>query len=249
MTWQAIMGLIATIALCIPVIFIIAFKLWTYRSFAALLIYYIGILTYNLFVEGYLPASYTLIHYWGIFTNLLEVPLLLIFLSYSCPSQRGFKCIKYLFFGYIAFEIVVMSITGLNTNGLTYTIGPGLLIIFILCFRYFIRYAIITIQHDKAIGKTFMIGGLLLGFCLYIVLYIIFYIVKTDQTVGVNFMYNAATANSAILMAIGLFIERKRINKVKELKITRRELYEMYKDNPPQGGNLPYLDFDREAWN
>ena len=52
MTWLEVMGLISTIALFVPIIIIFALRLAWYKSFPALLAYYIIVFGYNLLSLG-----------------------------------------------------------------------------------------------------------------------------------------------------------------------------------------------------
>jgi hypothetical protein len=88
MTWNAMMGLISTIALSLPIIMIIATKLPTYKSFPALALYYLVVVTYNLLTEGYIKASAGFIDAFGIANNLLDAPLMLTFLTYFTSSMK-----------------------------------------------------------------------------------------------------------------------------------------------------------------
>jgi hypothetical protein len=53
-------------------------------------------------------------------------------------------------------------------------------------------------------------------------------------------------------MSAGLLFEWKRVEKIKELKITRKELTDIYKDTNMTAQKrtaIIDLDFDNEAWN
>ena len=202
--------------------------------------------------EGYIQISEDVIFYWGIINNMLDVPLMLIFLTYFSPSKKYTQRMMILLLGFIVFELSVMFVTGFNVNGLTIILGPGLIIIAGFCLQFFIRHATMAIEHRKATGKAFIAGSLLFGYGCFSILYILFYIVKTDQVEDTFLIYFMATSISAILMSTGLIIEWRRIKKIKELKITRRELSEIYKDTnmaAPKRTALLDLDFDKEAWN
>ncbi len=153
---------------------------------------------------------------------------------------------------FVLFELIVMIVTKFSVNGLTIILGPGLIIIAGFCLHFFIRYATMTIEHGKATGKAFIAGSMLFAYGCFSIIYVFFYIIKTEQIEDTFLIYFIATSVSALLMSTGLIIEWKRIKKIKELKITRKELSEMYKDTnmaaPKRTAKLD-LDFDKEAWN
>ena len=215
MTWNTIMGFISSFALFIPIAIILLLKLGSYRSFAALLIYYSSVIIFNLMSEGYIPTDRAITYYWGVTNNMLDVPLMLTFLTYFRPSKKYTQRMKIL--------------------------GVA-----------FVLYATMAIEHGKATGKAFITGSMLFAYGCFSILYVLYYIRKTEQTEEAYLIFFIATSISALLMSTGLIIEWKRIKKIKELKITRKELSEMYKDTnmaAPKRTAIVNLDFDKEAWN
>lgn len=252
MTWNTIMGFISSFALFIPIVLILVLKLGTYRSFAALLIYYSSVFIYNLLTEGYIKSHEDVVYFWGMANNLLDVPLMVIFLTYFSPSKKYTQRMKILLLAFVLFEIVVLFVTGFNVEGLTIILGPGVIIIAGFCLQFFIRYAKVAIEHKKGTGKALIAGSLLFAYGCFSILYIIFYIIKTDQIADTFLIYFMATTISATLLSIGLYYESLRIKKIKEIKITRKELSDLYKDTnmaAPRRTAMLDLDFDKEAWN
>lgn len=252
MTWNTIMGFVSSFALFIPIVLILILRLGSYRTFPALLFYYSSVFIYNLMTEGYIQVNDNTIRYWGIINNLLDVPLMLIFLTYFSLSPVFKQKMKILILGFIAFEVIVIIVTGFTINGLTIILGPGLVLISAFCLHFFIRHATMAIEHRKSTGKALIAGSLLFAYSCFSILYIMFYIVKTDQVEDTFLIYFISTTVSALLMSAGLVFEWKRVKKIKELKITRQELSEMYKDTNMAARNrtaMLDLDFDKEAWN
>jgi hypothetical protein len=63
-------------------------------------------------------------------------------------------------------------------------------------------------------------------------------------------IYFIAASLSSIIMCIGLTIERKRIQKLQELKVTRKELSTIYTETKRAAPlRTAILDFDRDQWN
>lgn len=63
-------------------------------------------------------------------------------------------------------------------------------------------------------------------------------------------VYFISTSLSAFLMCIGLVVEQKRIRKLKELMVTRKELSSLYTETKRAVPlRTAMLDFDREQWN
>ena len=83
MTWNSIMGFISSIALFLPIFFILVLPAGLHTEvFLHCCIYYTIVFIYNLMTEGYIqpnPELYLLLG--DLFNNLLDAPLMLI-LSY-----------------------------------------------------------------------------------------------------------------------------------------------------------------------
>ena len=251
MTWNSVMGIVSSVALFCPVFFILVLRLGAYRTFPALLFYYATVFIYNLMTEGYVAAGPELILYWGLFNNLLDTPLMLFFLIYFSTSAGFTKRIKILIGVFVLFEILVVTLMGLNTDAITVILGPGILILCGLFMYFFIRQTKITITHRKGTGKALMAAALLFAYGCYGIIYLMYYIFKTPFIEDTFLVYFLVVTFSSLLVSTGIIVEEKRIRKLNELKLTRRELLDIYagekKGVPLQRKAM--LDFDREQWN
>lgn len=244
------MGFISSIALFLPIFFILALRLGGYRSFPALLIYYISVFIYNLLTERYIIAHTDIVHYWGITNNLLDVPLMLSFLTYFSTSPAFTRSMKITILAFVLFETIVITIKGLNVDALTIILGPGLLIVFGFCLSFFIRQTKITIMHRKATGKSLIAASLLFAYGCYTIIYLMYYVFKTPYVADTFLVYFLVATFSSLLMCAGIIIERKRVQKLNELKTTRKELSDIYKNaNTAAPARVAMLDFDKEQWN
>lgn len=251
MTWNSIMGIVSSVALFLPFLFILVLRLGAYRTFPALLVYYASILVYNLMTEGHIAASPEQVRYWGLANNMLDTPLMLTFLLYFSPSHVFSKRIKLLIVTFIVFELTVVTFMGLNADAITVMLGPGILILISLCLYFFIRQTKITIMHKKATGKALIAASLLFAYGCYGILYLMYYVFKTPYIDDTFLIYFLVVTLSSVLITIGIIVEEKRIRKLNELKITRQELTDIYaaeKKAVPMK-RTAMLDFDRDQWN
>jgi hypothetical protein len=209
MTWNSVMGLISTFALFLPIFFILALRLGGYKSFPALLIYYISVFVYNLFTEGYIKAPANFIHYWGLSNNLLDAPLMLSFLTYYSTSPVFTRRIKITLGAFLLFELGVLLAEGLNVNAITIIMGPGLLLVFGLCLSLFIRQTKITIMHRKATGKAFIAAALLFAYGCYTLIYLMYYVFRTPHVDDTFLVYFLVVTFSSLLMCTGVINEKK----------------------------------------
>lgn len=251
MTWNSVMGFISSIALLCPILTILALRLGTYRTFPILLFYYTSVLVYNLMTEGYIAVGTDLVNYWGLANNLMDAPLMLMFLTYFSPSTQFTTRIKWLMAAFVLFEIIVVSIAGLNTDAITIILGPGVSIILLICIYFFIRQTKIAITHRKATGKAVIAASLLFAYGCFGLIYLMYYVFKTPYVEDTFLVYFLVATVSSVMMSAGIIIEEKRIRKLTELRITRRELSDIYADEkkaiPLRRTAL--LDFDRDLWN
>lgn len=251
MTLYELMGTISSVALFLPVFFILVMRMGNYGTYPALLLYYLCVLVYNLFVQGQLSAPPQLIHYWGLTNNVLDAPLMLIFLSYLYPSQEFIRKMKLITMAYVLFEVIVIAVLGYNVAAMTILLGPGILIVAGFGVYFFVRFAKQAIESMKSVGKAFIGASLVLGYGSYLLIYVMFYLVKTNEVTDTFLLYYMVSIITSSLLTTGIIFEGKRVKKLRELRITRHELHEIYKDvviKAPRR-RAPMLDFDRELLN
>jgi hypothetical protein len=250
MTWNSVMGFISTITLFLPILLLLAFRLGTYRSFPFLVVYYSMVFVYNLMTEGFIQANAGLFHGWGLFNNLLDAPVMLLFLTYFSPSTTFTKRLKLFIVSFFLFETTVVLLVGFNVDAITIILGPGLLTVFALCLYLFIRLSKIAVINRKAIGKTLITASLAFAYGSYFILYMLYYVFKTPHIADTFLIYFLVTTFSSLFLCAGIIFERKRIQKLFELKKARKELLDVYKDTTKA---IPFrtamLDFETESWN
>jgi len=244
------MGFISSFALFLPIFFILALRLGGYKSFPALLIYYFSVFVYNLFTEGYIQAPAEFVRYWGLSNNLLDVPLMLAFLIYYSTSAAFTRRMKISILAFVLFEATTVLVRGLNVDAITIIMGPGLLLVFSLCLSLFIRQTKITILHRKATGKAIIAAALLFAYGCYAIIYLMYYVFRTPHVADTFLVYFLVVTFSSLLLCAGIIIERKRVQKLNELKTTRKELSDIYTETGKAApARAAMLDFDRDPWN
>jgi len=249
MNLNSTFGLIASIALFLPIILLLLCRLCSYRSFPALLAYYAVVFAYNLFQKGYLHGTPALVGNWNVVNNLLDAPLMLLFLTYFSGSPLLTKKMKILIVSLLVFEIIVISIVGFNNTAVTIFLGPGLILVFGFSLHFFVRQAKITIAHHKAIGKAIISAALLFAYGGYLIIYLMYYVFQTPFVDDTFLVYYLVVTLSSILMGVGIVTERKRVQKLSELLQTRKELTAIYSNQPAVTSlRKVALDFDKDPW-
>lgn len=250
MSWSSTLGLISSIALFLPVFFILVFKLGGYKTFPALMIYYLIVFSHNLLQLKYIDPGNNVTHYWGIANNLLDAPLMLSFLTYFCNSPVLSKRMKMVIGSFLLFEAVVIVIKGLNVEAITIIMGPGLILVIGFCLHFFVRQSKFTLMNGKGMGKAIIAASLVFAYGCYAIIYVMYYLFKSQYVEHTFLVYFLVTTFSSLLLSTGIIIERKRITKLNEVKTARKELAAIYKDSvsPATFRHGPMLDFDKEPW-
>jgi hypothetical protein len=248
------MGLASTIALALPIITLIISRLGWYRSLLALLAYYAIALTYNLITLGYVNISKESAFYFGTVANLLDAPLILLFLSYFSKTASYRKKLITLTYCFIGFEIIVLVIYGFSVKTSTVILAPGLAVILVLSILFFIHQVKIAVVYQKAVGKAIMITSLLVAYAGYAFVYAVYYLIEQPYKNDARLIFYLITIITSIPMAIGVFFERKRVRHLAELRTTRKELKAIYGEDNTAPSVPPSLDaivfnMDNEKWN
>src|SRR5690606_15964292 len=166
MNWHFFISIFSAFALSLPVILIISLRLYTNKSFLALGFHYLLAFVYNLMTAGVLSTTISLRRNFAITNNLLDIPLLLIFLLFFTRSCRLSKQLVTGLVAFIIFEIISIIIAGYSITSATIILGPGILIIVCFSFYFFLKH--IQVQDSPSeTGKIVMLCCLLFSYGSY----------------------------------------------------------------------------------
>jgi hypothetical protein len=229
MNLNSAIGIISSIALIIPVILILALRLFTNKSFLALAIYYLIVSVQNLMTQNVIITPKWFYNSLGIINNFLDAPLMLIFLVFFSVSALMTKRITASIFIFLGFEAIILIFYGFTVKSVRIILGPDIAIVLTLSFIFFLRNVRLAITNSKSLGKAIMVSSVLLSYTIFSVVYIFYYLIKNAQYKDDAYLiYYLVTILSAFIMSIGILIENKRIKKLGELKHTRKELATIY---------------------
>src|SRR4249919_3075741 len=96
MNWFEVTGILSTSALFLPVISTLALRLAWYKSFPALLAYYILMFGFNFLSLAYFQTNKTFLYYYGVSINFLDAPLMLTFMTYFSKTAAFRRKMKML---------------------------------------------------------------------------------------------------------------------------------------------------------
>ena len=247
------MGLASTVALASPIILLLITKLTWYKSFPALFFYYFFILSYNFLLLGYINIDKDFKYYFGVFCNLADTPLILLFLLYFSKTIVFRKRLRIAILGFILFEMAIVAIYGFTTRATTIILAPGLLTTLAISSVFFVHQVKIAVVYHKAAGKAIMVASLLFAYVGFCFVYSVYYLIKPVYKDDAHLVFFLITIFSSLAMAIGIFIERKRVNQLQELQTTREELKAIYGEQGVKKMANPFeaavINFDKEQWN
>ena len=245
MNWLAAIGIISSVALLLPVIIIIIFGFLRYKNYQALLMYCLLAFVYNLMTEEIITTPGNIVKTWGIINNLFDVPLMLLFIMlFSTSAAQTFRLKIYLAV-FVCFELIVIFLYGLSIKTITIVMGPGLLLILIIAAFFFFLKVKQSIIHKKAIGRAFLTAAIVFAYGCFSFIYIMHYILALPDVSNIFLIYHLVTIVYCSLLSAGLIIEKKRVKKLGELQVTRKELMQFFNDErkpvtPRDSGNAQW---------
>ena len=161
--------------------------------------------------------------------NILEVPLMLLFLTFFSTSALMTKRIKTCIYIFLGFEAIILLVFGFNVKAIRIILAPDIALIVAISFSFFIRYVRLSVSNTKSLGKAVMASSVFISYVLFSIVYVFYYLIKNQQyQVDAELIYYLVSILSAILMSIGILIENKRFKKLDELRHTRKELATIY---------------------
>jgi len=235
MNWQSAIGILSTIALFAPLCIMLVTGLIRYKQYLPLFIYGILAFGFNLMTEHLVYVPKTIERYYGIINNLTDMPLMLAFLAFQIVSPVQVKRIKILVVLYIAFEIVMIFLSGITVKTITVTMGPGLLIVFGYALYYFVYTVKRSFTHNKYISKAIIASALSFAYGCFFIIYLMHYVYTLGDLPNLFLIYYFITIIYCALLSVGLYLESKRKRRLEELLVTRKELRQFFSDDKKQG--------------
>jgi hypothetical protein len=153
---------------------------------------------------------------------------MLTFLTYFSKTAVFRKRLKIMIPVFFLFELIVIAAVGFNRDAVTIVLAPGLVLVVSLSLLFFIHQVKITVVYQKAAGKAMIAASLLFAYGGYTFVYIVYNLLKTNYKVDTFFVYYIVSILSSLLLSTGIYMERKRVRQLNELKVAREELKVIY---------------------
>jgi hypothetical protein len=197
---------VTTVLFLVPVFFIIKKKLYMHTSFTAILIYYIIAMAGNIMHLNLFPISESAARSLIIIDNLLDGPLVLLFLIFFCPTIIAEKAVRYTLYVLTLFALVLVFANGFNKQTITVTLGPGMLFILVYAFYLFTQRIGGAFYEKNEVAFVLLLSGLLVAYTGYIIVYFFNYVLGgTNDMESLMLLYDLTTILSLILSGIGYY--------------------------------------------
>lgn len=197
---------LTTALFLVPVFFIIKKKLYLHISFAAILVYYIITLAVNAMHLHIFPILENMTNSLIIIDNLLDGPLVLLFLIFFCPTLLTEKAVRYTFYILSLFAVVMVLVNGFNKQTITVTLGPGMLFILVYAFYLFTQRIGGAFYEKNEVAFVLLLTGLLVAYTGYIIVYFFKYVLGGNNDMqSLMLLYDLTTILSLIVSGIGFY--------------------------------------------
>lgn len=193
-------------------------------SFLALAFYLAQIVFLDLVSTKVIQLGDLTTFYLGTVNNLLDAPLILVFLLYFSKSEKTNKLIFISIGILLVYDLILYLTMGLTNRFLTFVIGPGLFVVTAFAFYFFVDQLKAAMYHRKEVGKAFISGGLVFTYACFLFIYIMFYVLNSDHLMDIYMIYHITFMVLAVSLITGIaIIMRTKFIKPKPAPRLRKE--------------------------
>lgn len=193
-------------------------------SFLALAFYILQVAFLDLASTGLIKLGDLAAFYIGTFNNLLDAPLMLVFMLYFSKSEKINKLIYTSIVCLFLYDIIIYFMFGLTNKFLTFVIGPGLFVVTVFAFYFFVDQLKAAMYHKKEVGKAFISGGLVFTYACFLFIYVMYYVLQSRHLKDIYMIYHITYIVFALSLIIGnAIIMKARFVKPKPVQRLKRE--------------------------
>jgi hypothetical protein len=193
-------------------------------SFLALAFYLAQIVFLDLVSTKVIQLGDLTTFYIGTVNNLLDAPLILIFLLYFSKSEKINKLIYISIGALLIYDLIIYLTMGLTNRFLTFVIGPGLFVVTAFAFYFFVDQLKAAMYHRKEMGNAFISGGLVFTYACFLFIYMMFYVLNSDHLMDIYMIYHITFMVLAVSLITGIaIIMRTKFIKPKPAPRLRKE--------------------------
>lgn len=216
-------GFLSLFCFGLPVVVIMAYRLYRHTSLIALAAYYLLTLAHCLSAPSVPPVP-DFNNSFDVAYTYLEIPLVLMALLFFCPVKQRQQPMQRLIVLFTVYELGVLVVAGFTARASLFIMVPGLVVVLAYSTYLFVRQLRFTCLHGKNWGRVLMLAAILFSYGTYgSVIYHLLMQKNTAVAEAYN-TYFVSTVIASVLMSAGLVLMRYRIKELQELKIVRKEL-------------------------
>lgn len=251
MSFFELMGIIATVALLIPFVLILVYRLSLYRAFPALLGYLSLLAICNLLLLNYIPLRGHAHLIQNIIQNLLVAPLIFLFLTYFSRTVLLRRRMHWVFYSVLGIEVLAVLIFGVSSYEVNVLSGATLALTISFALIFFVHQVKLTITYQKALGKALIVSSLLFAAIGLGYIYGVRVFADAGYQHDADLIQFLIVTLTSVSLSAGIYFEQKRVKQLEELRITREELKEIYGHDDEKATD-PFetvaLNFDSDRW-
>ncbi len=227
---EDLIRLISTFTLILPIAAILIKRSMWHSSMATLFIYYTQFFFFSLVNDGFLalpgkPGSL------DTFSHIIfDLPLLLLFTQYFAEDPQIRKKIRYALMSWIGLGVFLTLLIGLSEKTINILMGPGLFLADVISLTFFIKYIHAGIQQRSENGKAFMAGSLAFLYGSYTLIFLFRFVLGSGVEQDTYILFELTTIVSAVLMAIGIMLNQKKMEVMSEIRRGRQITIQNWED-------------------
>ena len=223
--WENILGVISSFLLFVTIILLLLnYKEGKYY-FLAFAFYLVQIMFLNMLSAKIINVSPGTRSVLGILNNLLDLPLMMIFLQYFVKDDKMKKIFWYIAGLYLLFDLILYFLMGWTITWLTTIIGPGLLIVTAISFYFFVDQLKTAILSRRETGKAFLTGAIVFAYLCFTLIYIMFYLLKSKYISDIYAIYYITFIIFSLCLIIGIYLimQSRRKKTTDKMQLAKRE--------------------------
>jgi hypothetical protein len=202
-----IISILATVAYFIPAFIVVFKKLWRDTYFFYLGIYWLLGAMVNIAPHIFGMELRTL-EIITVLYNMVDIPFILWILWYTSFSSQLAKLLRFVIFGYVVTEIVLVLMFGLNYDAIKYIIGGGLLLV-VTTVVWEITIYLQRIEHsNREKAMLFIYAALLFEYGSFTIVYIFDYFIIPADEMDKWLIYYISTLIAIVIASFGFLLKK-----------------------------------------
>lgn len=203
-----IISVAAILSYFVPLIIVIAKKLWNDLFFMLFASYWAvgGLINLCDIIPGVSEETGYMI---GVFYNMLDIPFILAILYCTTSSTIIKRIVPFAVAVIVCMEITGVMLEGLNFDALKYSLGAGIALVLLIVGTEIVRYMQTMEPSNRQNAKMFIYAAVLFEYATFIVIYIFDYFMEASNRQDSFIIYYISTLGAILIASCGYLLFRK----------------------------------------